>query len=94
MLEQGDSSSESSASHSGSTSDFSERDFYASDVESFVASDGSYLCFISDLEVRLLITFLGFLFCFCEIQYFSGFRGFLSNPIFSGVIFVTVTSCF
>jgi hypothetical protein len=50
MLDQVDSSSESSASPSGSASDLSERDFHASDVESFVGSDVSHLCSISDLE--------------------------------------------
>jgi hypothetical protein len=50
MSDQGDSSSESSASPSGSASDLSERDFHASDVESFVGSDVSHLCSISDLE--------------------------------------------
>ncbi len=50
MSDQVDSSSESSASPSGSASDFSERDFHASDVESFVGSDVSHLCSISDLE--------------------------------------------
>ena len=50
MSEQRDSSSESSASSSGSASDVSERDFHASDAESFVVSDVSHLCSISDLE--------------------------------------------
>ena len=50
MSEQRDSSSESSASSSGLVSDVSERDFHASDAESFVVSDVSHLCSISDLE--------------------------------------------
>jgi hypothetical protein len=45
MLDQGDSSSESSASPSGLALDLSERDFHASDVESFVGSDVSHLWF-------------------------------------------------
>jgi hypothetical protein len=48
MSDQVDSSSESSASPSGLASDLSERDFHASDVESFVGSDVSHLCSISD----------------------------------------------
>jgi hypothetical protein len=50
MSDQGDSSSESSASPSGLALDLSERDFHASDVESFIGSDVSHLCSISDLE--------------------------------------------
>ncbi len=38
------------ASPSGLASDLSERDFHASDVESFVGSDVSHLCSTSDLE--------------------------------------------
>jgi hypothetical protein len=50
MLEQWDSSSELSASSSSLASDVSERDFHASDAESFIASDVSHLCSISELE--------------------------------------------
>ncbi len=45
-----DSSSELSASPSSLASDLSERDFHASDVKSFIGSDVSHLCSISDLE--------------------------------------------
>jgi hypothetical protein len=50
MSDQGDSSLEFSASPSSLASDLSERDFHASDVESFVGSDVSHLLLISDLE--------------------------------------------
>jgi hypothetical protein len=50
MLEQRDSSSKSSTNSSSLASDVSERDFHASDAESFVASDVSHLCSISELE--------------------------------------------
>jgi hypothetical protein len=50
MLDRGGSSSESSASPSGLASDLSVGGFHALDVESFVGSDVSHLCAISDLE--------------------------------------------
>jgi hypothetical protein len=50
MSDQGGSSSESSTSPSGSASDLSVRFFHALDVKSFIGSDISHLCSISDPE--------------------------------------------